>query len=93
MTARDTYQASVVTAKVAKVATNIVNANAHQETINNVGVNAGANPQRGVTAANDVIIRAANVAYNVAKNKAEHDKQQAIQVAKDILRQTDTAPS
>lgn len=93
MTVRDTYQASVKTASVAKVASNVVNANTHQESINAVGVNIGANPQLGVTAAHQATIMTANETYNANKQNAEMVKQVAIQAAKDILRQTDTAPA
>jgi hypothetical protein len=95
MTARDAYQASVASAEKTKVATNQANALAAQETINGSGVNAGTNPALGVAAGSalDTATRNSNATLAAARMKAEHDKQVAIQAAKDTLRATgDLAP-
>jgi hypothetical protein len=88
MGARETYQTSVNNAEAAKIASNVTNANTAQESINAVGVNIGANPALGVTAAHDATIRAANVTYREALLTAEKTKQATIQVANDVLRNT-----
>lgn len=94
MTARDTYVNSVATALTAKVATNVANANTHQETINASGVNAGNPTGRGAGSALMTATANANAAYAAAKLNAEMVKQIAIQAAKDTLRSTgDTAPA
>jgi hypothetical protein len=85
LTVRDTYQASVVVAEAAKLATLQKAAMTQQEAINAVGVNIGANPMLGVTAAHDTIIKAANVTQQATAQKAEHDKQVAINNARSVL--------
>jgi hypothetical protein len=65
-----------------------------QESINAGGVNIGANPMLGVTAAHDATIRAAAVTYQQAKLAAYAAQQATIQVAKDLLRsQNDFGPA
>ena len=88
MTARTTFDASVKSAESSKLATLMVAANTHQEAINAVGVNIGANPMLGVTAAHDAIIKAANVTLQTTAQKAEHDKQVAINNARATLQAT-----
>lgn len=95
MTARSTYESTVATASLPRVATNTANAIAHQETLNaNSSSGLGTSKARGVTAAQDATIRAANVTYQVAKQAATMAEQATIQVAKDLLRSTgDTGPA
>lgn len=63
-------------------------ANTAQEAINAVGVNAGANPQLGCSNSQIVAIKNANTAYQVAKAKAGHDEQVAIDNARATLQAT-----
>lgn len=88
MTSRDTYNASVVTAIVAKIASNAANATTAQETIAASGVNVGYTIQTGNFANLDSATRNANAAYAATRLKAEMVKQVAIQAAKDTLRAT-----
>ena len=94
MTARDTYVAAVVSANLTKAATNVANSNTAQETINASGVNAGNPTGRGAGSAVMTATANANAALAAARVLAEHNKQVAIQAAKDTLRSTgDTAPA
>jgi hypothetical protein len=70
------------------VASNQSNTLTAQESINAVGVNIGANPMLGVTAAHDATIRAANVTYQQAKQTATVVEQAALDVALATLRNT-----
>lgn len=100
MSARSTFEAVVAPSAVpgsaanVRVATNQTNALTAQESINAVGVNIGANPAFGVTAAHDATIRAANATYQVARATACATEQSTIQVAKDVLRNSgDVGPT
>lgn len=100
MTARSTYEATnapsaiPTSAGATRVVSNVSNALTHQEAINAVGPNAGKIFARGVSAADDVTIRAANASYVANKQKAAMIEQVTIQNAKDVLRNSgDVAPA
>ena len=96
MTARDTYTASVKSALATAVAAKVSNAVVAQTTRDASGCNLGILVATNSTnfAAFDTATRNANAAYYAAQILAEHNKQIAIQNAKDILRGTgDLAPA
>jgi hypothetical protein len=67
---------------------------AYQASVDAVGVNAGKPLARGVSAADDVTIKAASATLAAARLNAEMIKQVTIQIAKDTLRASgDTAPA
>jgi hypothetical protein len=88
MTARTTFEAAALAANVTKTATLATLTNTTQEAVNAVGVNIGANPMLGVSAAHDLTIRAANVTAQATAQKASHDAQMAVTNAKATLRAT-----
>ena len=88
MTSRDTLIVTVKAALITKVAAVNAAATVAQETINAVGVNTGANPQRGATASQINTTNSANAAYAAALQNAEMVKQMAITQAKATLRAT-----
>jgi hypothetical protein len=92
MSARDTYVAAVKTAAAAQIATLQVAALVAQEAINVAGVGAGASSHPSLGVANgstlDIATRNANASYAATRAKAEHDKQVAIENAKNVLRAT-----
>jgi hypothetical protein len=88
LTARSTFESTVAASNPVLVASNQSAANAAQETINSVGVNAGNPTGRGVSAAADLTIRQANAAYIAAKAASAMAQQATIQVARDTLAAT-----
>jgi hypothetical protein len=88
-----TYQASVNSATTTRVASNQANALTAEESIAAQTVNAGNPSGRGVSQSADTQIRAANAAYVAAKQTACMLEQVAINNARSILQQTDTAPA
>jgi hypothetical protein len=86
MTARDTYNASVVSANTAVVATGISNAVAEQETINAKGVNVGYTTQTGTFANLDSATKTANALRLSNAFAREKAKQSSIAAARDTLR-------
>jgi hypothetical protein len=90
---RDTFNASVKTAVATKIASDVSNEIARQETINQSGVNAGYNLQTGNYAnllAAHISARKAKLAADYA---AEQAKQASLAAARDTLRATgDLAP-
>jgi hypothetical protein len=88
MTARDTYNSSVTAAAVTKQVTTSANELTRQEAINAIGVNVGANPQFGATAAQIVTIKAAAQARRDADFAAEQARQAAVDRAREALRAT-----
>jgi len=88
MTARSSFDSSVVSANTTLVASNQSAANTAQETVNVTGVNANANPQRGASDAVMTATKNANIAYQVAKFNASQAHQAAVAVAKSTLRAT-----
>lgn len=96
MTARSIFEATNANSATPGSAANVrvaaqeANALTAQETINVLGCapNGGTSLAFGVSAANDTKIRAANTAYQVAKQSAAAAEQNSIMVAKDVLRST-----
>lgn len=95
MTARSTFEATnapsavPTSAGATRVASNVANANTHQETISaNASSGFGTSLARGVTAAQDVTIRAANATYVANKQRAAMIEQTTIDNAKATLRNT-----
>lgn len=93
MTARATYEAVVAPSSVpgsasnVRAATNIANANNHQETLAaNGSTGLGTSRARGVSASQDVTIRAANTTYQLAKQTAAMTEQVTIDNARAVLR-------
>ena len=78
MTNRSQFESDCRSAEKAKAATIQTAVNTQQESINAVGVNIGANPMLGVTAAHDATIRAANATFQGTALTAEHLKQVTI---------------
>lgn len=94
MTARDTYQTTVKATGPTKTATITANQTTAQETINANGVNVGYTTQSGNYANFATGVKNANQAKRDADFKAEHDRQVAINVARDTLRDSgDKAPA
>jgi len=88
LSARDTFNASVASAETTKLTTFQKATNTAQESINVATINQGINPARGLTDTQIASVKAANVAFQVTAQKAEHDKQVAINNARDALRAT-----
>jgi hypothetical protein len=86
MTVRTVLEAAITASNVTKTATLATLTNTTQEALNAVGVNIGANPQFGVTAAHDTTIRAANVTAQATAQKASRDQQMTITQAKAVAR-------
>lgn len=94
MTARDTYHTSVVAATATAVAGQLANAGTCQAAIDAVGTTAGNPPGRGLSAANILTVQNAARAYAYNKNQTAMAQQVAIDVAKDVLRNSgDNAPA
>jgi hypothetical protein len=93
MTARTIYEASVKAAAAVKVVTELTNAGTHQTSNNASGCDAGYNLQTGNYANLKTAVDNANKARRAADLLAEQTKQNAIMVAKDLLRDSgDRAP-
>lgn len=88
MIARSTFDAAVSAAEITKTATLAAAANTHQEGIAASRHNVGYNTATGNFANLDSATKAANVAYQVTKQKAEHDKQVAVNNARATLQAT-----
>jgi hypothetical protein len=93
MTARTIYEASVKAAAATKVVTELANADTHQTSNNSSGCDAGYNLQTGNYANLKTAVDNANKARRAADFLAEQTKQNAIMVARDLLRDSgDRAP-
>jgi hypothetical protein len=88
MSNRDTFNASVKTAVVVKVATDLTNTVVQQTTINAKCADVGYNLQTGNYANLAAAVASANKAAVAAGLLAEMTKQMAIHAAKDTLRST-----
>jgi hypothetical protein len=88
MTARDTYNASVVSASKMQVTTLSTAQTSFQETINASGCNAGYTLQGGNYGNLAAAVKAANAARLAAVTNAETARQAAVAAARDTLKAT-----
>jgi hypothetical protein len=93
MTARTTFEAAVLATGNVQIAAVAAAELTRQETVNVVGVNAGANPMLGATNSQIATINAANAAKAAAVLAAEVAKQASLAAARNTLRSSgDTGP-